>query len=282
MSTRSATSSTFRDSVLNAWRAVPAPLRENRQIVFFEATISLLIAWQVVYTLWPDFAGAFTSPIRVGIATWELLVSMTWVPHLAATLRHVFYGFGVTVVLGTIFGIILGWWDFWERAFQDYLTLFLAMPSLFAAIFAAMWFGIGDTTPMVASVVIAFPFLAENVYEGTKDIDNDLISMTRSFNMSKRRTIKRVIIPSILPSWFAGIRYALALAWKISNLSEFIAAREGIGFMIRFEMRMLDLTETLAWVVFFVGFLLFMEYAVFEQIEKRLFDWRQEVSIGWA
>lgn len=250
--------------------------------MFVESMIVFVIAWHLVYTLWPDFGGVFTSPGLVAAATWELFVSGMWVQHLGATLRHVAYGFTATVVLGTVFGIVLGWWDFWERAFQDYLTLFLAMPSLFAAIFAAMWFGIGDTAPMVASVVIAFPFLAENVYEGTKDIDNDLISMTRSFNMSRWRTIKRVIIPSILPAWFAGIRYALALAWKISNLAEFIAAREGIGFMIRFEMRMLDLTETLAWIVFFVGFLLFMEYAVFAQIEKRLFAWREEVSIGWA
>ncbi|MGM0590433.1 MAG: ABC transporter permease [Halobacteriota archaeon] len=261
---------------------IPDVLVENRRVAFVESLIAILLAWQIVYTLWPDFAGAFTSPIAVADATIALLVSMQWVQHLGATLRHVFYGFSATVILGTIFGVGLGWYEFWERAFQDYLTVFLAMPSLFAAIFAAMWFGIGDTAPMVASVVIAFPFLAENVYEGTKDIDNDLLELGLSFDISRNRMIKRVIIPSILPSWFAGIRYALALAWKISNLAEFIAAREGVGFMIRFEMRMLDLTETLAWVVFFVGFLLFMEYAVFAQLEKRLFSWRQEVSIGWA
>lgn len=261
---------------------IPDAMTENRQVAFLESLIVILLAWQLIYLSWPGFEEAFTSPRLLGEATLSLLESGVWVPHLLATLRHVFYGFTVTVIIGTTFGIALGWFDFWEQAFQDYLTIFLVMPSLFAAIFSAMWFGIGDMTPMVASVIIAFPFLAENVYEGTKDIDNDLLQAGVSFGVSRRRMIKRVIIPSILPAWFAGIRYALALSWKISNLSEFIATREGIGFMIRYEMRVLDLAGTLAWVLFFVGFLLLMEYVVFAQLEKRLFAWRDEVSIGWA
>lgn len=269
-----------------SWQAVvdsvPDVMLENRRVAFVESLIVLIIVWQSMYMAWPDFAAIFTSPTELAMDTWALFESMKWVTHLLATLRHVFYGFIVTIIFGTTFGIALGWFDFWERAFQDYLTLFLVMPSIFAAIFAAMWFGIGDTAPMVASVVIAFPFLAENVYEGTKDIDNELLEAGRSFGISRTRMIRRVIVPSILPAWFAGIRYALALSWKISNLTEFIASREGIGYMIRFEMRILNLSGTLAWVVFFVGFLLIMEYVVFAQLEKRLFDWREEVSIGWA
>lgn len=257
-------------------------MRDNRRIVFVESMVLLLVAWQIVYTLWPEFAEAFTSPIQVAVATQALLASGEWVPHFLATLRHVFYGFGVTVIIGTTFGIVLGWWDFWERAFQDYLAVMLALPSLFAVIFSAMWFGIGDVTATTACVVIATPFLAQNVYEGTKDIDNDLISMTRSFGLSRRRTIKRVIVQSILPGWFAGIRYALVMSWKISNLAEFIATREGIGFMIRYEMKTLDLTGVLSWIVFFVAVILIIEYGVFAQMEKRLFDWRQDTSIGWA
>jgi ABC-type nitrate/sulfonate/bicarbonate transport system permease component len=261
---------------------IPDVLIENKKVAFVESLIFVLIFWQVVYMAWAGFADAFTSPTHLAVETATLIESMRWTTHLAATLYHVFGGFTATVILGTVFGVALGWFDFWERAFQDYLTFFLVMPSLFAAIFSAMWFGIGDTAPMVASVVIAFPFLAQNVYEGTKNIDNELINMGRAFDISRRRMIKRVVVQSVLPSWFAGIRYALALSWKISNLTEFIASGKGIGYMIRFEMRVLDLGGTLSWVVFFVGFLMLIEYGVFNQLEKRLFAWREETSIGWG
>lgn len=272
----------WRKSVQTIGDAIPDAMIENRTIAFLESLLFILVLWQLIYMFWTPFSEAFTSPPLLAAETWALIESMRWTTHLAATLQHVFGGFIATVVIGTIFGVALGWYDFWERAFQDYLTFFLVMPSIFAAIFSAMWFGIGDVAPMVASVVIAFPFLAQNVYEGTKNIDNELIEMGRAFDISRRRMIKRVVVQSILPSWFAGVRYALALSWKISNLTEFIASGEGIGYMIRFEMRVLDLTGTLAWVVFFVGFLLIVEYGVFGQLEKRLFAWREETSIGWG
>lgn len=262
--------------------AIPDPMTENKVITFIESLIAIILVWQLIYMASHSFAEAFTSPGLLAAETWTLIESMRWTTHLYATLRHVFGGFILTLVIGTVFGIALGWYEFWERAFQDYLTFFLVMPSIFAAIFAAMWFGIGDTAPMIASVVIAFPFLAQNVYEGTKNIDNSLVEAGRAFDVSRKRMIRRVIIPSILPSWFAGIRYALALSWKISNLTEFIASGEGIGYMIRFEMKVLDLAGTLSWVVFFVGFLLLMEYGVFNQLEKRLFAWREDTSIGWG
>lgn len=274
--------SSLQKSLETAGEAIPDMMVENKTVAFLESLIVILVLWQVVYTFWAPFAEAFTSPTLLAIETAALVESMRWTTHLYATMRHVFGGFIATVVIGSVFGIALGWYEFWERAFQDYLTFFLVMPSIFAAIFAAMWFGIGDTAPMVASVVIAFPFLAQNVYEGTKNIDNELIDAGRAFNVSKRRMIRRVIIPSILPAWFAGVRYALALSWKISNLTEFIASGEGIGYMIRFEMKVLDLAGTLSWVVFFVGFLLIMEYGVFAQLEKRLFAWRESTSIGWG
>lgn len=268
----------------NVTELIPAPLTESRRVVFVESIVIVVLTWQFLYMVWPAYASAFTSPILVAEAFYELVATKSddLQTHLWATLRHVAYGFGVTVLLGTLLGLALGWSDYWERAFSDYLTIGLAMPSLFAAIFAAMWFGIGDTTPMVASVIIAFPFLAVNVYEGVKTLDNSLIQMSRSFDLSTQRTIRHLIIPAILPSWFAGLRYAVALSWKISNLAEFIASGEGIGFMIRYHMEHLRLTEMMAWVLFFIGFILFIEYVVFAQLEKRLFEWRDEVSIGWA
>lgn len=276
--------STARARLRSVVRYIPDPMIESRQVVFVESIVIVILAWQFIYMIWPAYADAFTSPILVAGEFWHLVADRSDLlqQHLAATLYHVAYGFGVTVLLGTVLGLALGWSEFWERAFSDYLTIGLAMPSLFAAIFAAMWFGIGDATPMVASVIIAFPFLAVNVYEGVKTLDNDLIQMSRSFDISTQRTIRHLIIPGVLPSWFAGLRYAVALSWKISNLAEFIASGQGIGFMIRYHMEHLRLTEMMAWVLFFIGFILFVEYGVFAQLEKRLFEWRQEVSIGWA
>jgi len=261
---------------------IPQSLFENRFIVFLESTVAIVIVWTIAYRTLPLIRESFVSPTEVAIATRELFVSMIWVEHFLASLSHVFYGFGIAVVAGTVLGILVGWWDFWEKAFQDYLTVGIAIPSLFVAIFSAMWFGLGSTTPAAAAAIVATPYLATNVYGGINNIDNDLLTMARAFDVSRFRVIKRVIVQSVLPDWFAGLRYALALSWKIASLAEYIAAEQGIGYMIRFEMRVLDLAGVLSWVVFFTALLLFIEYGILGQIEKRVFAWRQRDSIGWV
>lgn len=261
---------------------LPDFLIQNRAVVFVESVTALTLVWAIVYRFVPGVAEVFVSPTQTAVATYELLMSGIWVQHWIASLTHVAYGFTIALFAGTAIGLLIGWWDFWEKAFQDYLTLGLTVPSLFVAIFAAMWFGIGATTPAAAAAIVATPYLATNVYGGVDNIDNDLIDMANAFEISKLRVIRRVIVRSVLPDWFAGVRYALALSWKIASLAEYIAAQEGIGFMIRFEMRVLDLAGVMSWVIFFTVFLLVLEYGVLAQIEKRAFAWRQDEDLGWS
>lgn len=263
-------------------KLLPDVLVDNRAVVFVESVLALLIVWAIAYRVSPGFAEAFVSPTATAVATYELLMSGIWVQHWLASLKHVAYGFTIALFAGTIIGLLIGWWDFWEKAFQDYLTLGITVPSLFVAIFSAMWFGIGPATPAAAAAIVATPYLATNVYGGVNNIDNDLIKMSNAFEVSRIRVIWRVIVRSVLPDWFAGVRYALALSWKIASLAEYIAAQEGIGYMIRFEMRVLDLAGVMSWVIFFTVFLLVLEYGVLAQIEKRAFAWRQDDSLGWS
>lgn len=260
---------------------IPAILTDHPQVVFAESLIALLAAWALVgHGL--GLVDTISSPLLVGESMYELVVSGEWVEDVAASFRRVIYGFIITMVFGTVVGVTMGWSSFWETALKDYIVIGMALPSLFAAVFAAMWFGFTDVTPMVAGAIISFPFLTQNVYEGMKDIDGSLISMSRAFDTSRRRVIRRVIIPSVLPEWFAGARYAFAICFKITTLAELIVSDVGIGFRIEEQLSLLSITGVLTWTFFFTIIIMIAEYGVFRQIEKRLFDWREKASIGFA
>lgn len=256
------------------------PLHEYHAVITLESVALLLGVWWLLAVGF-GLTDSISSPVLVAEFSYELLVSLDWVPHIRATLRRTLYGFMVTLVVGTGLGILMGISDFWEKALQDYIIIGLSLPSLFAAVFAAMWFGISDVTPMVAGSVIAFPFLTQNVYESINDIDAELLEMARSFSVSRRRVLRRVVVQSILPAWFGGARYAFSICWKITTLAELFAAEVGYGFMIEYQMRTLSLTGVLSWGFLFLPIFVGIEYGVFRQIEKRVFDWRQEVEVAW-
>jgi ABC-type nitrate/sulfonate/bicarbonate transport system permease component len=253
-------------------------LQRDSRLIFIESLIALTIIWWVVSTVF-DLTQAISSPELVIIESYEIIIDGEWIGHLIASLLRVVYALTLTIVVGSILGVALGISSFWEAALQDYITIGLALPSIFAAVFAAMFFGVSDITPMVAGAAIAFPFLAQNMYEGVKNVDSELIEMSSSFDLSRRRIVKNVLLRSILPEFFSGTRYAFAICWKIVVLSEFISTENGLGFMIRMQLNSVNLTGVIAWTLVFTVVILLVEYGIFQQIEKRVFAWR-ESSIG--
>jgi ABC-type nitrate/sulfonate/bicarbonate transport system permease component len=259
---------------------IPSALLHNRRIVFAEAILTVIVGW---YLLSAGFGlrQTISSPLLVAGSLVSLLLSGDWVTHVVASLRRILYGFTLSVILGTVLGVVMGLSDFWEKVFQDYITVGLAFPSVFIAFFAAMAFGVGDLTATITAALAPFPFVAQNVYQGVENIDYQLTEMTKSFDVSRGRTLWRVVFRSVLPEWFAGVRYGFAGAWKLVTLAEAIAAEKGVGFMIQLNMSQLSLTDVLTWTVLFAVIIMVIEYGILQQIEKRVFDWRQDTSVAW-
>ncbi|MDX1747036.1 MAG: hypothetical protein R3324_13955, partial [Halobacteriales archaeon] len=137
---------------------LPKLLVRNDKLVFIESVIVLFVVWSgLAHGL--GLTGSISAPELVLGEMFTLIQSGDWVPHVVATLRRTLYGFGLSLLVGTPLGILMGVSEFWHRALQDYVTVGLAFPSLLAAVFAAMWFGISDLTPTVAGAIIAFPYL---------------------------------------------------------------------------------------------------------------------------
>lgn len=263
---------------------LPDVLVEHPLAIFVQSVGSILLLWWLV-AAGLGLTDTISSPGLVTLAAFELAVSLEWIPHLVATLRRTLLGFVVTVVVGGILGIVMGVSDFWEAALQDYVIVGLALPSLFAVVFAAMWFAptglSGDAAATVASAMIAFPFVTQNVYEAVENIDADLIEMAEAFDVSRGRVLRRIVLQSIMPAFFAGARYAFSICWKITTLAELIVANVGIGYMIGHQMELRSITGVITWTLLFTMVILVIEYGVLQQIENRVFEWRQQVQIGW-
>jgi ABC-type nitrate/sulfonate/bicarbonate transport system permease component len=265
----------------NVLGAVVSSLLENEYIIFTISFLSFLLLWTIVSITF-ELQEVIRTPWYVALATVDLIVSLRWVTDVVNSLRRIVLAFGFALTLGTIVGVLMGVSNFWEKALQDYIIVGMTLPGLFATVFAAMWFGVSDAVPMVAAGLTVYAFCSLLVYEGIKDLDYRLFEMAESFNLSRKRAIKRVMIQGLLPEWFSAARYAFAVSWKITLLAEFVAASNGIGWRIREFMGLLDFVAVLSWTAFFVGIMLVWEYGILRSIEQRLFDWREESeTIGW-
>lgn len=262
-------------------RSIFAPLYSNRRVIFIEAVLLLLLVWGGAARAF-DAVDVISSPVVVSLSLYQTLLSGDWIPHFVESMRRILYGFTVALFVGVGWGIVLGVSDFWKDTLRMYVVVGLAMPGLFITIFAAMAFGTGNLTPMVATAILTVPFLADMVQAGVDDIDVDLLNMSAAFDVSKWKVYREVVFMSILPEIFSAIRFAFSVAWKITVLAEVVIGNSGIGFLIRENLNDASMTGVIEYLILFVAVMLLVEYLVFRQAEKRVFSWREDVKTAMS
>lgn len=242
--------------------------------------ISILCIWYVI----GDVLGnrTLSSPTLVAEFTTDLIISGDWVPHASVTIGRMLVAFTFSMLFGILFAFFLGFTSFWEAVFRDYIVIWLAMPGLLFIIFAAMWFGTGNLTPIVAGTILAFPYTAQIVYEDVKDIDRDLLIMGQSFGVSRLRITRWVILQSVFPAIFVAARLAFAGLWTVVTLAEYIASSSGLGFQLRLQLQAVSMVGLIGWAMVFVFIIGFVEYGIFHTLEKRVFAYRQDELGGPA
>jgi NitT/TauT family transport system permease protein len=120
------------------------------------------------------------------------------------------------------------------------------------------------------------PYIALNVAAGLEGIDNNLLTMARAFGARRSVIVRDVLVPTITPFVFAGVRLSFALAWKVEALTEVFGSSSGIGFEIRQSYQQFSIVDVLGWTALFVIFMLLLERFVLLRLEARLFRWRPQ------
>jgi NitT/TauT family transport system permease protein len=240
--------------------------------------VSIIVVWQIASLISPE--DTLASPYLVFRAViFEVILREKFFLHVGATLLRIIVGFAIAFSIGTSMGVLMGTMKYWEKFFSDYVTVGLTIPSLTGAVIGVLWLGIRFLTPSFSVVLIATPYVAVNVWEGVKDVDKALVDMGRAFDVSKRRIIKNIYIPSLLPFVFAAARIGFSVSWKLVVLAEVFGSNEGIGYMIFYWYQMFDMELVLAWVLLFALIMFYVEYGVIRRLERRFLGWRPEVVL---
>lgn len=196
-------------------------------------------------------------------------------PNFSASVIRVFLGFLAGVVFGTPLGFLMGRSRYWMALLRSPVIILGSIPGLTYAVMVLVIFGISFIGPVMAIGLVSMPYIAINVAEGVRGVDKNLINMSTAFGRSEQQVFRNVVLPSVLPFIFAGVRLSFSLAWKVGQLTEVFGSSEGIGFQVRRNFQLFNLPAVVSWVALFIVFMLILERFVLVRLERRLFRWRQ-------
>lgn len=238
-------------------------------------------SWLLIPALWvavSAIAPRIPGPVPVAQAFVEELSSGELLTHFWISLWRLAIGMAIAIVLGLAIGILLGAWRVFDLLLTGPAIAALAIPSIIWALLATMWFGFGDTAPIFTVVVSAVPFVAVNIATGVQAIPTALTRMSTAFRVPWWRRLGRLTVPAVMGYLFAGGRLALVVGWQALLLSEWFGAVDGGGFRARYWYDANQLDGTLAWVAFFIIFILLLDRVLIERTSRWVFRWRSPES----
>jgi NitT/TauT family transport system permease protein len=233
----------------------------------------------LIWTLLSEFVfGGFVlpPPLEIGREMWEIVRSGQFTRHFVPTITRLGYGFGLALLIGFPVGYLMGTSRWWRAFFHDMVMVAGSIPGITYAVMALVVFGISELGPILVVGLISMPYVAINVAEGVDSVDSTLVAMSDAFGRQRSSIVRHVVVPTVAPFAFAGVRLSFALAWKVEQLTEVFGSSKGVGFMIRKEFEDFSIPGTLAWVLLFILFMILLERFVLVQLERYLFRWRLE------
>jgi NitT/TauT family transport system permease protein len=233
----------------------------------------------LVWTLLSEYiVGEFLlpPPLEIGEAMWQIVRSGAFIDHFVPTITRLGYGFGLALLIGFPVGYLMGTSRWWRAFFHDMVMVAGSIPGITYAVMALVIFGISVLGPVISVALVSMPYVAINVAEGLGSVDRRLVQMSDAFGRSRPTIVRHVLVPSVAPFAFAGVRLSFALAWKVEQLTEVFGSSSGVGFQIRKEFEDFSVPGTLAWVLLFIVFMLLVERFLLVRLERRLFRWRLE------
>jgi NitT/TauT family transport system permease protein len=240
-----------------------------------------VLGWLVFLAIWLWGSAQFTgtvmpTPWTVLKEMWAIVASGAFFSNFGWSVLKTALGFVVAVLFGAPIGYLMGRSRYWRSFFRDGVTVSGTIPALSYAVMSLIIFGISLQGPVLAVALVSLPYIAINVAEGIRGVDQDLVKMSRAFGRSTRQIRRDVLYPSIVPFVFAGVRLAFALAWKVEALTEVFGGSNGVGFEIRRSYQQFSIPGVLAWMFLFIAFMLLVERFLLVRFEKRVLRWRPQ------
>ena len=238
----------------------------------------LLVLWEVASLLTPE---NLLPPPQVVVreVVVRVILKEGFLTHVGATCVRILVGFAISFAIGMGMGLMMGVRKFWENFFSGYVIIGLTIPSLAWAVIGVLWFGLKALTPVFATVMIVYPYVAANFWSGVKAVDKDLVDMAQAFDVSRSRIIRHIYIPSLLPHTLAAARIGFSISWKIVIVGEVFGSSKGIGYMIYYWYHMFNMRLVLAWLLLFTVVMLILEYLVFKRLERHFLGWRPQAML---
>ncbi|WP_106496471.1 ABC transporter permease [Lentibacillus sp. Marseille-P4043] len=238
-----------------------------KRILFF---VSLILIWQgvVLIGFWPE--SMIPSPLSVAESIYDGLRDMTLVYDILASFRHLLIGLAISLVIGTILGVLLAKVKTADETLGTMILALQSVPSIVWVPLAIIWFGFGETAIIFVVIIGGTFVMTMNMRIGIKNVAPIYLKAARTMGSRGMDLFFKVVIPAAIPHAVTGVRLAWAFSWRALMAAELLSTGPGLGYTLSYASDFNNMSLVIG-IIIIIGVIgSVVDQFVFQRIENKV------------
>ena len=232
--------------------------------------VLVLLLWEGVCRVFGISEFIFPSPSCIASQLYAFRGVVA--AHAWRTYWVTMVGFGLSIVVGTLLGFLVGSSRMAYAAMYPLMTGFNAVPKAAFVPILVVWFGIGVGPAVLTAFLISFFPITVNIATGLATIEPELEDVLRVLGAKRWDVLVKIGLPRSMPYFYASLKVAITLAFVGTTVSEMTAANEGIGYLLISAGSSMQMGLAFGGLVV-IGAMAMLMYELFAVVERRTTGW---------
>ena len=237
--------------------------------------VATLLLWEGICRGFSVSEFIFPSPSRIAAQLWEFRGTIAG--HAWRTFWVTMVGFGISIVVGTMLGFLIGSSRTAYAAIYPLMTGFNALPKAAFVPILVVWFGIGVGPAVLTAFLISFFPITVNIATGLATLEPELEDVLRVLGAKRWDVLVKVGLPRSMPYFYGSLKIAITLAFVGTVLAEMTAGDSGIGNLIQTAGSQQRMPLAFAGLAT-ISVMAMAMYELFSAIEKHTTGWAHRGS----
>jgi len=186
------------------------------------------------------------NPSRIGAALIELFSDGRIWPHLAATFTAALGGLVLGIAVGIVLGVVAALVRLIAELLEPVMTLLNAIPRVILAPLFVIWLGIGLASKVALSFILVAVLIFFTVFTGIRQVDRRLVERVITLGGNRWSLVRHVYLPSVAAWVLGNLKVAVGFAFTGACVGEFVAATQGLGYLLSFAQSTYNAALTFA------------------------------------
>lgn len=193
--------------------------------------VVLLVAWELIVRALEVQRWLLPAPT---VIFGELFDSFgLLVRHAGTTLTEILVGFAVSVSLGILLASGIVWSRAVERSVYPIIIASQTIPIFTLAPLLIIWVGTDIMSKVIVVVLFTFFPIVISLVTGLRSVDREMIDMFRTLGASPSQIFRKLMVPTALPNFFAGLKIAAVVSVIGAVIGEWVGASAGLGWLMK-------------------------------------------------